>query len=591
MRENLSGLPITQDGIEDDFVTGLQAWVNSAEPGELRAEAMQRIIDAKRNGSTKLSLAKLGLSSIPEQIGNLNALTTLDLGNNRLTKLPESIGGLNALTILSLSDNRLTTLPELIGGLNALTVLDLFNNQLTKLPESIGGLNALRDLNLSNNQLTKLPESIGGLNALTFLNLFNNQLTTLLESIGGLNALRDLNLGKNRLTTLLESIGGLNALTFLNLSNNQLTTLPESIGGLNALTTLDLDSNPLTTLPESIGGLNALTFLDLDSNPLTPSPTLLDRLSELETRGCDIRYPNEITSEVRADRAEWRLQQSRLQQVSRTLSVASCNPKSYLSQLEYGVMAEVIKFTDTRLLSEEEKKAVFEATEKGLKETDMYKRYVEANSTADNQELETKSVTASPTEVIASEENEERSYKSDYEDSRSSEERLSSHQAYHQGDGGAAAEEEQETAAITETSRERAEEPRVDATATASPTEVIASEEAKAEKYKSDSEELRSSEERPSSHQASHQSSHQGDGGAAAEEGQETAAITETSRERAEEPRVDATASRTFMGQVCDSLSSPFRSSSKVHPEPSMRTTTSAPQPLTKKGKKVTPSK
>ena len=59
MRENLSGLPITQDGIEDDFVTGLQAWVNSAEPGELRAEAMQRIIYAKRNGRAELSLGNL----------------------------------------------------------------------------------------------------------------------------------------------------------------------------------------------------------------------------------------------------------------------------------------------------------------------------------------------------------------------------------------------------------------------------------------------------------------------------------------------------------------------------------------------------
>ena len=174
-------------------------------------------------------------------------------------------------------------------------------------------------------------------------------------------------------------------------------------------------------------------------------------------------------------------------------------------------MAEVLKFaTDTRLLSEAEKKEVFEATEKGVKQTGMYKRYVESNSTADNQELKTKSVTASPAEVIASEEAEERNYKSDYEDSRSS-------------------------------------------------------------------------EERPSSHQ--------GAGGAAAEEGQETAAITETSRERAEEPRVDATASRTFMGQVCDSLSSPFRSSSKVYPESSMRTTTSAPQPLTNEGNKVTPSR
>ena len=120
MRENLSGLPITQDGIEDDFVTGLQAWVNSAEPGELRAEAMQRIIDAKRNGSTKLSLAGLGLSSIPEQIGDLTALEYLYLGNNQLTTIPEQIGNLTALTSLDFCFNQLTTIPERIGNLTAL---------------------------------------------------------------------------------------------------------------------------------------------------------------------------------------------------------------------------------------------------------------------------------------------------------------------------------------------------------------------------------------------------------------------------------------------------------------------------------------
>ena len=546
----LFGQPSPQVAPQDDFRAGLQAWAESVLPEERegRAEAMRIMIEARRDRSTALSLASLGLSSIPEQIGGLNALTRLDLSINQLTTLPESIGGLNALTSLNLGVNqlttlpesiggltaltslnlfsnqlttlpesiggltaltylnlglnRLTTLPESIGGLNALTSLNLFNNQLTTLPESIGGLNALTSLNLSRNQLTTLPESIGGLTALTFLYLIGNQLTTLPESIGGLNALTDLDLGRNQLTTLPESIGGLNALTDLYLSDNRLTTLPESIGGLNALRGLYLGGNQLTTLPESIGGLNALTRLDLDNNPLTPSPTLLDRLSELETRGCQIYYPNQISIEVRADRAK-----SRLQQVSRTLSVASYDPKSHLSKLEYGVMAEVLKFTDTRLLSEAEIKAVFEATEKGVKETGIYKRYVKANSTADNQGLETKSVTASPTEVIASEE---------------AEERPSSHQA---------------------------------------------------------------------SHQSSHQASHQGVGGAAAEEGQETAAITETSRERAEQPRVGATASRTFMGQFCDSLSSPFRSSSKVHPEPSMRTTTSAPQPLTNKGNKVTPSR
>jgi len=246
MRENLLGpsdLPIAQVGIEDDFVTGLQAWVNSAEPGELRAEAMRRMIEARSNGSISLSLSELRLSSIPEQIGELTALTILDLSVNQLTALPESIGGLTALTNLYLSGNRLTALPE--------------------------------------------------------------------------------------------SIGGLNALTRLVLSFNQLTALPESIGGLNALTNLYLDGNRLTALPESIGGLNALTNLYLSGNQLTPSPALLDGLYELETGGCRIDYPDQITLQLRVDRAESRrLQKSRLQLELRTLFLSGLDDKSNLSKLD-----------------------------------------------------------------------------------------------------------------------------------------------------------------------------------------------------------------------------------------------------------------
>ncbi len=95
---NPSGLPTPQAGIEDDFVTGLQAWVDEATAPEgereKRVEAMRRMIDARSNGRISLSLSGLGLSSLPAQIGEFTALIILDLGHNQLTTLPESIGGL-----------------------------------------------------------------------------------------------------------------------------------------------------------------------------------------------------------------------------------------------------------------------------------------------------------------------------------------------------------------------------------------------------------------------------------------------------------------------------------------------------------------
>ena len=325
--------------------------------------------------------------------------------------------------------------------------LYLNGNQLTTLPESIGGLTALTSLDLSDNRLTALPESIGGLTALTSLYLFRNRLTTLPESIGGLTALTSLYLFCNRLTALPESIVGLTALTNLYLSFNQLTALPESIGGLTALTSLYLNGNQLTTLPESIDGLNALKLLDLSLNQLTPSPTLLDRLSELETRGCQIDYPDQITLQLRVDRAESRRsQKSRLQLELRTLLLSSLDDKSNFSKLDDEILKKIAEFTDTSLLSEAEIEAAFEAAEEGVKQTERYKKHVDANSTANNQESETKSVTASPAEVIVSEEVEEGEHKSDYDEELRS--------PSHQGAGGAA---EQEVEGPT--SGERAEEP------------------------------------------------------------------------------------------------------------------------------------
>ena len=80
----LFGQPSQRVGVQDDFLTGLQAWVDLATPEERgsRVEAMRRMSDARLNSSANLLLGGLGLSSIPEQIGNLTALTSLCLGGN-----------------------------------------------------------------------------------------------------------------------------------------------------------------------------------------------------------------------------------------------------------------------------------------------------------------------------------------------------------------------------------------------------------------------------------------------------------------------------------------------------------------------------
>jgi len=73
-------------------------------------EAERRIEAARLENATELSLFYLGLTELPESLGNLSRLKVLDLRNNQLTELSESLGNLSQLQVLSLSDNQLMVL-------------------------------------------------------------------------------------------------------------------------------------------------------------------------------------------------------------------------------------------------------------------------------------------------------------------------------------------------------------------------------------------------------------------------------------------------------------------------------------------------
>lgn len=117
-----------------------------------------------------------------------------------LTELPESLGQLTQLKRLDIDKNKLTSLPELLGDLKQLQTLYVFNNQLTALPETIGRLSHLRLLDVTGNQLTSLPDSIGDLSNLHTLKLGDgtgsNPLTTLPRSLGQLPNLSGLRLDR-----------------------------------------------------------------------------------------------------------------------------------------------------------------------------------------------------------------------------------------------------------------------------------------------------------------------------------------------------------------------------------------------------------
>ena len=102
--------------------------------------AAQRIEEARWRPSIELDLSVLGLTELPDSLGQLTQLQRLILRGNRLTALPDSLGQLTQLWHLFLSDNQLTALPDSLGQLTQLRSLDLSNNRLTVLPDSLGQL-------------------------------------------------------------------------------------------------------------------------------------------------------------------------------------------------------------------------------------------------------------------------------------------------------------------------------------------------------------------------------------------------------------------------------------------------------------------
>lgn len=103
------------------------------------AQASALIAEARRDKRTFLSLDRLGLTELPDSIGELNSLTGLTLSENALTEVPESVCKLTRLITLWLDDNRLSSLPESMRNLTSLRLLYLHGNDALGLPGEVLG--------------------------------------------------------------------------------------------------------------------------------------------------------------------------------------------------------------------------------------------------------------------------------------------------------------------------------------------------------------------------------------------------------------------------------------------------------------------
>lgn len=152
------------------WIKNLIKWADDLELEELRWEVQPRNIDGgfwvgfprdprKVIQLQGLNIQNLGLSNLPQDLGNLKNLKKLWASENELKAIPKEICYLTLLEDVRFSDNIITKIPDEIGNLKNLMILDLEGNKINYIPESIRELKKLERLDLR-----RQPIDLGSVN-------------------------------------------------------------------------------------------------------------------------------------------------------------------------------------------------------------------------------------------------------------------------------------------------------------------------------------------------------------------------------------------------------------------------------------------
>lgn len=212
------------------------------------------------------------ISSIPNEIGNLENLRSLFLNGNNLTDIPPSIGNLSNLDRLALNSNRLYSIPDEIGNLSNLKWLILSDNNISTLPSSIGNLSSLTELFLNDNRLYSLPDELSQLPLIKTLRLSNNKLTDVQQSIEQMSAVESIDLSYNSFASFPTKILQMQSLKAITMDGNELFTIPSDLGNMSALELASFYRNSLVNIPEELSKLTNLKQLNIKRNFLRSIP-------------------------------------------------------------------------------------------------------------------------------------------------------------------------------------------------------------------------------------------------------------------------------------------------------------------------------
>lgn len=158
---------------------------------------------------------------IPDEVCQLKYLKKIDMDYSGITSLPEDIGNVTTLQSITAQESKITKLPDSFTKLVDLRTFNFYNSQLTSLPEDMGCLISLKSINITYCKINKLPDSICELIGLTELYAGNTDITSLPANIGNLVNLKNLDISNTGISVLPESIWGLQ-LNNLNMSGTSI---------------------------------------------------------------------------------------------------------------------------------------------------------------------------------------------------------------------------------------------------------------------------------------------------------------------------------------------------------------------------------
>ena len=276
-------------------------------------KALKRIHTAKEENAIDLNLKDLGLTELPEEIGELTQLEILLLNNheysstpNQLTHFPEALFHLKNLKELRLSSNLFQEIPASIEQLCNLKHLYMYGNPFQDLSETLSHVKniALVEFSVSTEELLnhyhelkmlnglglvlegveseEIPEILFELENIVNLWLRRNKLKQLPPAVGKLTRLKMLIVRNNKLSELPETLAQLTELEVLDFSENQFKEIPPFVFQLTSLKELWVNSNQMERIQDEIGGLVQLRKLYVRNNKLSELPETFVQLTELE---------------------------------------------------------------------------------------------------------------------------------------------------------------------------------------------------------------------------------------------------------------------------------------------------------------------